>query len=217
MVGEATAQGEAVGIQVGGTQLEVPQPLVGAQVGSDLAFAAGGRADADIALQFPLGLAGNQVDRTAHDVRTIEQRGSAFGYADFGKVESGEATEVHIAVIGYVLWNAIQEQRHLAGIETPDIDDVLIAAVVGEVDPRQRVDRAADRVAIERAHGLLPHHFFAGRRHAVATDYHAAQLENAFLRQRIGQRENSHARRRATEQDTANDTAQTEPGKRQRT
>ncbi|MNO89472.1 hypothetical protein D3C76_809560 [compost metagenome] len=217
VVGETAAQGETVGVQVRSAQLEVPQALVGAQVGGDLAFTAGGGADAHIALQLPRGLAGDQVDRAAHDVRAIEQRSGALGHADLGKVEGGEAGEIHIAVIGHVLGNTVQEQRHLAGIEAADIDDVLIAAVVGEVDPRQCVDRAADRVAIERAHGLLAYHLLTGRTRALAADHHAAQLEDAIRRQGFGQRENSHARHRATQPGTANDARQTESGWRQRT
>lgn len=48
---EAAAQGKAVRVQIGGAGLEVPQALVGADTGGDLALAAGGEADTHVAFQ----------------------------------------------------------------------------------------------------------------------------------------------------------------------
>lgn len=137
---------------LGGGGLEVPVALVGAEVDALALQAAGAGAEAGVAFEGAVGAAGDEVDGATEGVRTVEGGAHALGDLDGGEVAGGEAVEVDVAVVGDVHGDAVDEDRHLAGVEATQADGAFVAGVGAGADAAQQVEGVGDGVALEALH-----------------------------------------------------------------
>jgi hypothetical protein len=70
---------------------------------------------------------GDQIDRAADRVRTIERGRESLRDLHLGDVVGKEAVHVDIAVIRHVDRNAVNVHRHLADVEAADEDASLVS------------------------------------------------------------------------------------------
>ena len=114
-------------MQVRCAGLQIPQSLIGADVSRRLSFIACSNADRRVAFERGSGFAGYQIDRSAERIGAVSHRTEPFCHLDGSEVGGGETVEIDITVIGNVDRDAIDEQRHLARVEAPNRDGLLIA------------------------------------------------------------------------------------------
>ena len=76
----------------------------------------------------------HDVDRPAQGVRPVDRRTVPLGDGQFRQAERVEPAHVHVAVVGHVDGNAVDEQRHLPGIEPAHVRRRLVAPADPRVD-----------------------------------------------------------------------------------
>lgn len=117
-----------------------------------------------------------KIDGATHDVGPVQQRGCAFGDADLRKIKGSEATRVHIAVVGHVKRDAVQEHRYLARIEAAQVHHFFVARIARDADTRQHLDGLAHGVQVVALELAAAQDLFVLQHVGLlALDYHVAQ------------------------------------------
>ncbi|MNE11689.1 hypothetical protein D3C80_1044570 [compost metagenome] len=155
---EVVRQHRVVIVDIGHAALHPPIALVGAEVGIaaisvDVAVVGQLQAAAHFTFEGLGGPSGDQVDRPAQGVGAVQQRGEALGHFNARQVVGGEASQVDIAVVGYVGGNAIDIDRHLQTVEATHVHHLFgTRAHVGEIHPGGQGQGAVDGLAVVQAH-----------------------------------------------------------------
>ena len=87
-----------------------------------------------------------------------KSRGKTLGNGDVGQIESREAAQIRIAVVGHVDGNAVHVDRHMLQVETAYIDHFFVAGThMGNGHARQQIHGPVHGVGVESAHGFFSH------------------------------------------------------------
>ena len=124
------------------------------------------------------GPAAQHIDRAAQRIRPVQHRAIPLGQRQLRSAKHIQAAHVHIAVVGHINGDAVNEQRHLPCIETAHRrHDFVTPAHAGQRHPRRQRQRAG-QVATVLQLGLITLHFGGGadaRRLGHAHHHHFAQ------------------------------------------